>query len=93
LPFMPLAPLMTWVMGLEEAKSGRMPTEAEHAEMRRLLHEAMDNGACGWSAQRLGRNSVQADFDGTPIVTDIMKNETAVEMAKVLGECGKALSR
>ncbi len=89
LPFMPLAPLMTWVMGLEEAKSGRMPTEAEHTEMRRLLHEAMDKGACGWSAQRLGRNSVQADFDGTPMVTDIMKNETAVEMAKVLGECGK----
>src|ERR1700733_5533370 len=29
LPFMPLAPLMTWVMGLDEAKSGRMPTEKE----------------------------------------------------------------
>ncbi|HZP44201.1 MAG TPA: amidohydrolase family protein [Candidatus Binataceae bacterium] len=89
LPFMPLAPLMTWVMGLEDAKSGRMPTEAEHAEMRRLLHEAMDHGACGWSAQRLGRNSVQADFDGTPMVTDIMKNETAIEMARVLGERGE----
>ena len=89
LPFMPLAPLMTWVMGLEEAKSGRMPTEKEHAEMRRLLHEAMERGACGWSAQRLGRNSVQADFDGTPMVTDIMKNETAIEMAKVLGERGE----
>src|SRR5271168_621038 len=58
LPFMPLAPLLTWVMGLDEAKSGRMPTEKEHAEMKRLLHEAMDRGACGWSAQRLGRNSV-----------------------------------
>ena len=38
--------------------------------MKRLLHEAMDHGACGWSAQRLGRNSVQADFDGSPMVTD-----------------------
>jgi N-acyl-D-amino-acid deacylase len=89
LPFMPLAPLMTWVMGLEEAKSGRLPTLAEHAEMKRLLHEAMDKGACGWSAQRLGRNSVQADFDGTPMVTDIMRNETAIELAKVLAERGE----
>ena len=54
--------------------------------MRRLLHEAMDRGACGWSAQRLGRNSVQADFDGTPMVTDIMHDETALELASVLGE-------
>jgi N-acyl-D-aspartate/D-glutamate deacylase len=86
LPFMPMAPVMVWTMGLEEAKSGRMPTEAEHTEMRRLLHEAMDHGACGWSAQRLGRNSVQADFDGTPMVTDLMHDETALAMARVLGE-------
>ena len=30
-----------------------MPTEAEHAQMRRILHEAMDAGALGWSVQRL----------------------------------------
>jgi len=29
LPFVPMAPVMTWVMGLEEAKSGRLPTGAE----------------------------------------------------------------
>ena len=86
LPFMPLAPLLVWVMGLDDAKSGRMPTDQEHAEMKRLLHEAMDHGACGWSAQRLGRNSVQADFDGSPMVTDIMHDETALELASVLGE-------
>jgi len=28
-PFLPMAPVMSWVMGLEEAKSGRMPTEKE----------------------------------------------------------------
>jgi N-acyl-D-amino-acid deacylase len=86
LPFVPLAPVMTWTMGLEEAKSGRMPTEAETKEMCRILHEAMDHGACGWSAQRLGRKSVQADFDGTPMVTDIMHDETALALARVLGE-------
>ena len=59
LPFVPMAPVMVWVMGLEAAKSGRMPTEAETAEMKRIVHEAMDHGACGWSAQRFGQNSVR----------------------------------
>jgi len=86
LPFVPLAPVMIWAMGLEDAKSGRVPTDAETKEMCRIIHEAMDHGACGWSAQRLGRNSVQADFDGTPMVTDIMADETALALARVLGE-------
>jgi N-acyl-D-aspartate/D-glutamate deacylase len=86
LPFMPLAPLLVWVMGLEDAKSGRKPTDAEMVEMKKLLNEAMDHGACGWSAQRFGQNSVQADYDGTPMVTDLMADETALEFGKVLGE-------
>src|SRR6267154_2428496 len=36
LPFVPLAPVMVWAMGLEEAKSGRMPTAAETTEMKRI---------------------------------------------------------
>jgi N-acyl-D-aspartate/D-glutamate deacylase len=86
LPFMPIAPLMIWVMGLEDAKSGRKPTAAETKEMCRLLNEAMDHGACGWSAQRFGRNSVQADYDGSPMVTDLMADETALAFARVLGQ-------
>jgi len=86
LPFVPLAPVMVWAMGLDEAKSGRMPTAKETNEMKRLINEAMDKGACGWSAQRFGENSVQADFDGTPMVTDLMHDETALELAKILGE-------
>jgi N-acyl-D-aspartate/D-glutamate deacylase len=77
---------MVWAMGLEDAKSGRMPTEAEHKEMARIINEAMDQGACGWSAQRFGRNSVQADYDGTPMVTDLMHDDTALALASVLGE-------
>src|SRR6201997_5208024 len=86
LPFVPMAPVMIWTMGLDEAKSGRKPSEAETAAMKAIVHEAMDRGACGWSAQRLGRNSVQADFDGTPMVTDLMHYETALALASVLGE-------
>ena len=86
LPFVPMAPVMTWVMGLDEAKSGRMPTAAETKEMCRIVDEAMNRGACGWSAQRFGRNSVQADYDGTPMVTDLMHDETALALANVLGD-------
>src|SRR5579883_740831 len=92
LPTVPMNPVLGYVMGIEESKTGRMPTDAEHAEMRRILHEAMDAGAHGWSAQRLkpdGPSSVQRDFDGSPMNTDIMHDETCIEMARVLGERGE----
>ena len=79
-------------MGIEESKTGRMPTDDEHAKMRQLLHQAMDAGACGWSAQRLipgGPSAVQRDFDGSPMNTDVMHDETCLEMARVLGERGE----
>jgi len=88
-PFMPVGPLLVWVLGHERAKAGDRPTPAEHAEMRRLLHEAMDAGAGGWSAQRLEPGSgvtVQCDHDGTPMVSDVMHDETCVELAEVLAE-------
>jgi N-acyl-D-aspartate/D-glutamate deacylase len=92
LPFVPMNPLLGYVMGIDESKTGRLPTEAEHAKMRQILNEAMDAGACGWSAQRLppdGPSSVQRDYDATPMNTDIMHDETCIEMAKVLGERGE----
>jgi N-acyl-D-amino-acid deacylase len=92
LPSVPMNPVLGYVMGIEESKTGRMPTDQEHAQMRRILHEAMDAGACGWSAQRLkpdGPSSVQRDYDGSPMNTDIMHDETCIEMARVLGERGQ----
>jgi N-acyl-D-amino-acid deacylase len=87
LPYMGIAPMMTWVMGLEDAKAGRLPTDAEHAEMKRLLNEAMDAGACGWSTQiSTGWAAIQLDYDGTPMVTDVMHQETCLELARVLAE-------
>ncbi len=87
-PYAPLGPILVAVLGLEDAKSGRMPTDAEHAEMCRLLEEALDAGACGWSAQRMppdGPAGAQLDFDGTAMPTDMMNNETALLFAQVLG--------
>src|SRR5216683_6307779 len=79
--FAPVKPEMR-----DRAMLTMMPTERETKEMQRMIHEAMDHGACGWSAQRFGENSVQADYDGSPMVTDLMHDETALELAKILGE-------
>jgi len=83
--YMPTASLMTYVMGLEAAKS-RAATDAERAEMRRLLAEGMDAGLSGFSIQRLGPDSTQADFDGSPMVTDTMCDEDILNLAAVLRE-------
>ncbi|MPY95718.1 MAG: amidohydrolase family protein [Acidimicrobiia bacterium] len=83
--YMPTASLMIYVMGLEAAKT-RPATEAERKEMQRLLHEGMDAGLCGFSIQRLGPDSTQADYDGTPMVTDTMCDEDIFALGQVLAE-------
>ena len=89
LSYVPIGPLMVWVMGLEAAKT-RRPTKTETAEMCRLLEVALDAGGCGWSVQRLGDSftSVQRDYDGTPMVTDIMGDEECLAFAEVLKRRG-----
>jgi N-acyl-D-amino-acid deacylase len=83
--YVPVSPLMVYVMGLEAAKS-RPATSAEQREMQRLLREAMDAGACGFSVQRLGPHSLQADVDGTPMPTDCMADDDVLALADVLRE-------
>ena len=89
LPYVPLAPLLISVLGFDDAKAGKKPTDAQHAELCRLFEESLDAGGCGWSAQRLmpdGPSAVQLDYDGTPMVTDVMHNETCEILAGVLGK-------
>ena len=81
--YMPTASLMTYVMGLDAAKS-RPATKAERQEMQRLLDQGMDAGLCGFSIQRLGPDSTQADYDGSPMVTDIMDDADILNLAEVL---------
>jgi N-acyl-D-aspartate/D-glutamate deacylase len=88
LSYVGLNPLMTYVMGLEAAKS-RPATPGERSEMARLLGEALDAGGCGFSAQLLGKNSVQRDYDGTPMITDTMSADDLVFFASVLREKGR----
>ena len=83
--YVPIAPLYVWVMGIDAAKS-RRPNEDELKEMCRLLHEGMDVGACGWSAQVFGEISDQRDYDGTPMITDLMTDEELRAFCQVLAE-------
>ena len=49
--------------------------------------EAIEAGACGWSAQRSAPGTgfdVQRDFDGSPFATDLMSKETALALGAAL---------
>jgi len=88
LAYVPVNPLLVYVMGYEAAKS-RDATDGERAEMARILGEAMAAGACGWSAQRSAPGSgvdLQRDYDGSPFATDLMSNETALALGRVLAD-------
>ncbi len=88
LSYVPLNPLLVYVLGLEGAKSGRAATPDEQGEMNRLISEAMDAGMMGFSFQRFGKNSVQSDFDGTPMPTDLVPDETLLAFSDLLGKRG-----
>ncbi len=88
-PCVPLAPMLVAVMGFDRAKAGEMPTDQEHEKLKQMLRDSMDVGGIGWSAQVLppdGPAPVQRDFDGGPMVTDVMHLETACALAEVLAE-------
>jgi N-acyl-D-amino-acid deacylase len=88
LSYVPLNPLIVYVLGLADAKQ-RDATPEEEAEIARLLREALDAGACGWSAQvtRPGSGAdCQRDYDGSPFATDLLSDETALSLAKVLAD-------
>jgi N-acyl-D-aspartate/D-glutamate deacylase len=88
LSYQPLAPLMAYVMGADGAK-GRPATDSERAEMCRLLEESMQAGSCGWSAQLFGEQSIQRDYDGTPMITDTMAEADLLAFAGVLRKVGR----
>ena len=87
--FAPLSPLMVYAMGGYEVAKSRRPNHDELKVIQRLIHEAMDAGCAGWSVQRLGENSVQPDYDGSPMITDVMTDEEGFAFAEVLRERGE----
>ena len=78
---LPASPLLVWVMGIEGAKRGREPTEAEATEMKRLIAESIEAGGHGWSVQRLGPTSLQGDYDGIAAPGDLMSDALTLDLA------------
>ncbi len=92
LSYVGLNPLMSYVMGMESAK-GRTATDAERAEMCRLFEEALEAGGCGFSVQLGGEDSVQRDYDGTPMITDLMAEEDLLAFAAVMKKVGRGFAQ
>ena len=88
----PVAPAVAYVMGGFDAAKQRFPNEQETQTIIRQLHSALDAGAVGWSAQRFvpeSRLSVQRDYDGTPMITDMLPDEFYLALGRALAERGE----
>ncbi|MEO1169966.1 MAG: amidohydrolase family protein [Pseudomonadota bacterium] len=83
--YVPLNPLLIYVMGVDAAKTER-PGPSDLEEMKRLIREAMDCGACGIALSHLGEHNTHVDWDGTPMPTDLMHRDDAIALASVLRE-------
>ena len=91
--FVPLAPIYGYVVGTDEAKQ-RAASEDELQQMCDLLIEGMEAGGCGISAQILGsEGNVQLDFDGTPMVTDMMSARDLTAFCRAMGSTGRGVAQ
>lgn len=89
--YLPLNPLLVYVMGIDGAKS-RRPTADEMAQMHRLINEAMDAGAVGISMSVMGmEGNSHVDFDGTAMPTDALHDDDVVEIARAVVERGEGI--
>lgn len=86
--YVPLNPLLIYVMGIEAAKSRQATTE-ELETMKKLLHEAMDAGAVGFGFSYQGEHNTHIDCDGTPMPSDTMSRDDVLALAEVLRERGE----
>ena len=89
--FLPLNPLLIYVMGIDGAKS-RRPTDKEMAEIHRLINESMDAGAIGVSMSVMGaEGNSHVDVDGTSMPTDAIDHEVILEIGRAVIERGEGV--
>ena len=88
--YVPMNPLMLYVMGPDELKT-RRPTPDEIAEMRRIVGEAMDLGAAGVSVSLMGEGNSHRDFDGSPMPSDIMDVDDVIAVCRELTDRGEGM--
>ncbi|MEY2925898.1 MAG: hypothetical protein RL367_375, partial [Pseudomonadota bacterium] len=86
--YVPLNPLLIYVMGLEAAKT-RFATPQERERMKQELHKAMDAGAIGFGFSYQGNHNTHVDCDGQPMPSDIMNPDDIYALAEVLRERGE----
>ena len=88
LSYMPLNPIMSYVMGLEGGEEPSRETRPRWPRCHRLMKEGLEAGGCGWSSQ-MGANDVQRDYDGTLMITNLMTEGDLLSFARVLREVGR----
>ena len=86
--YLPLNSLLMYVMGIDAAKS-RPATGAERAQMRDLMHEALDAGCLGFAFSYLQQFNSHVDSDGSPMPTDTM----AINEASTSPPCSPSEAR
>lgn len=87
-----LGPIYGYAMGGVDAAKERPASEKELETMCRILVDAMEAGACGASTQLGGdsdSDSVQRDYDGTPMVTDTRSLDELAAFARAMGSTGR----
>ncbi|MFV8816657.1 N-acyl-D-amino-acid deacylase family protein [Haliea sp. E17] len=91
LSYLPLNPLLVYVMGVEAAKT-RRPDAREMQEIHRLINEAMDAGAIGISMSSMGaEGNTHLDNDGTPMPTDTLDHDAILEICEALVARGEGV--
>lgn len=91
LSYLPLNPLLVYVMGVDAAKT-RRPTEQEMAEMHRIINAAMDAGALGVSMSAMGEDgNSHLDCDGSPMPSDVVEHEVILDICRALVERGEGV--
>ncbi len=91
LTYLPLNPLLVYVMGVEAAKT-RRPTPAQMSEIHRLINEAMDAGALGISMSAMGaEGNSHLDCDGSPMPTDVVEHDVILDICRALIERGEGV--
>lgn len=89
--YIPVNPLMVYVMGVDAAKS-RRPNATEMAEMHRLIGDAMDMGAVGIALSVMGvEGNSHVDYDGTAMPTDVMHDDDIVALSRALVNHGSGI--
>lgn len=79
-------PVRLWVMG-DEATT-RAATEAEVAQMRALVRQAMDAGAVGFATSV---SKVHVGYSGRPVPSRLADFDEMLELARAVGEAGHGL--